>query len=113
MGFFSNAKDRMLEGVALSYLNGNIIGPYGRATSLRLDSDARNIQIELELKGETAPVHIEVIGYELTQEGEKYYASAKEIRTSREWLTAVAKDRLSNRRHEIPAHAGRMLMQAL
>jgi hypothetical protein len=113
MGVFSNAKDRLIEGMALAYLNSSVLAPYGRATSLRIDSSAKTLRLDLELKGENAPVQIEILDYELANEGERYFAKAREIRTSREWLTALANDRLRNQTFEIPPQAGAMLMRCL
>ena len=113
MGIFSNAKDRVVEQAALSYLNGTLLAPYGRATTLRLDSGAKTIKLEVELKGETAPLQIEITDYEISQDGDRYFAIVKAIRTSREWLTALVENQLRDRRFELPAKAGRLLMQAL
>lgn len=113
MGVFSNAKDRMMEGMALSYLNSSLLQPYGRATALRLDTSEKTIHLELELKGETSPVQIDILNYDLREEGGKYFASASDIRTSREWLTKLAQDRVRGQRFEIPAQAGSMLVRCL
>jgi len=113
VGTFSRAKDRLLESVALSYLNSKWLAPYGQATSLHVDSTAKTIEIEVELKGETGPVQIKIIDYEISRDGDQYFAVVKKVRTSREWLTVLAKERLCNCRFELPAQAGRMLMLAL
>ena len=113
MGVFSKAKDRVLEKMALKYLNTRLLEPYGQATCLRIDSAEKSIQIEVELKGETEPVQIELSNYEVHKDGTRYFAMVKEIRTSREWLTALARDRLCNSRFELPAQVARLLIVAL
>jgi hypothetical protein len=113
MGILSSARDRLVESAALAYLNGTVLAPYGRATNLRIDSTAKSLAIEVELKGETTPVQIEITDYELVKEGERYFARIKGARTSRDWLTALAQDHLLNRRFEVPAQAGSILMKAL
>ncbi|HEX5221516.1 MAG TPA: hypothetical protein VFZ59_18275 [Verrucomicrobiae bacterium] len=113
MGILSSAKDRVLEQLATAYLNGNLLGPYGRATSLRIDSTAKTLCIEAELKGEAVPLKIEVIDYEIRQDGERYFARVKEIRTSREWLTTLAMEHLRNVPFELPAQVGGLLARAL
>ena len=113
MGILSSAKDRVLEQMALAYLNGNLLAPYGRATSLRIDSTAKTICIEAELKGEVSPVKIEITDYEIKQEGDRYFAKVRGIRTSREWLTTLAMKHLRNVRFELPAHVGGLLARAL
>jgi hypothetical protein len=113
MGAFSNIKDRMTEQAALMYLNGNVLSAYGHATYLRINSAERTLSIEVELKGESAPVHVDIAGYDISQDGDRYFIDVKEVRTSREWLTAAAKDRFSKGPLEVPASAGRRLMQLL
>ena len=113
MGIFASAKDRIVEQTALSYLNNSLLAPYGHATNLRVDSTAKTLSIEVELKGEVAPVRIEILDYDLAKQEDRYFISAAEIRTSREWLTRVAKDFLVKRRFELPSETGAMLMRAL
>lgn len=113
MGILSSAKDRLVERTALSYLNGTLLAPYGRATNLRIDSSAKTLSLEVELKGESEPLEIEITDYELTKEGDRYFAMVKGVRTSRAWLTALATDHFLNRRFEVPAQAGSMLTKVL
>lgn len=113
MGILSTAKDRVLEQMALAYLNGNLLAPYGRATSLRINSSAKTICIEAELKGESSPVRIEVNDYEIKQEGSRYLARVKGVSTSREWLTTLAMKHLRNVPFELPAQVGALLARAL
>lgn len=113
MGLFSNAKDRVIEYAALSWLNTKLLAPYGRATSLEIDSAQRTLRIHLELKGESAPVELEITEYEIAQAQGRYFAVVKGVRTSREWLTALAQDQLCNRRFELGTNAGRLLMKLM
>ena len=113
MGILSSAKDRVIEQVALTYLNANLLAPYGRATSLRIDSTAKTIRIEAELKGEASPLKIDITNYDIKREGERYVARVKGIRTSREWLTVLATKRLCNVPFELPAQVGSLLARAL
>jgi hypothetical protein len=113
MSLFSKTKDWIIEKAALHYVNTKLLAPYGQATTLHIDSTARNATIDVELKGETLPVRVELIGFEITQEGDRYFATAGEIRTSREWLTELARAQIGNSRFEIPADVGRKLKLAL
>ena len=113
MGIFSNAKDRMLEQMALSYLNTKLLEPYGRATLLRINTVEKSVHVEVELKGETTPVSVELTEYDLTKKGERYFVMVKEIQTSREWLTTLARQRVCNSPFELPPQVGRTLMMAL
>ena len=113
MGMLSSAKDRIIEKFALAHLNGTLLAPYGRATSVRIDSTARTLSIEAQLNGEPAPLRIEIAGYEISKEGSRYFAKVQDIRTSREWLSVLAANRLRNVPFELPSRVGRLLMRAL
>lgn len=113
MGILSSAKDRLIETGAMAYLNNKLLAPYGKATSLRLDSTAKRITIEVELKGETSPLEVEVLDYEITEENERFFVKAKKIRTSREWLTTLASEKLCDVRFEVPAQVGSLLVRTL
>jgi hypothetical protein len=113
VSIFSNVKDRIVERAALSYLNSRILAPYGRVTRLCIDSSAKTVRAEVELNGETAPIEAELSSYEITREGERYFATVKDIQTSREWLTALARERLCRNRLELPPDLGRLLVGAL
>jgi hypothetical protein len=113
MSIFANAKDRLMEQSALSYLNSRVLIPFGRATSLRIDSKAKSISIELELKGETVPVKIDINNYEIFNEGERYFILVRHASTSREWLSALAGAQVCGRRFELPAQAGSWLSRIL
>lgn len=113
MGILSNTKDRVVERVALAYLNGTLLTPYGRATQMRIDSTTKTISISVALKGETTPLEIEITDYQIRQEGARYFAKVKGIRTSREWLTMLAAERLCHVPVELPAQVGRLLTHAL
>ena len=113
MGILSAAKDRVVEQIALAYLNGNLLAPYGRATSLRINSSAKTLCIEAELKGESVPVRIEITDYEIKRDGARYFARVKGVHTSREWLTTLAMKHLRNVPFELPAQVGGLLARAL
>lgn len=113
MNIFGRAKDRMLEQMALAYLNGQLLAPYGRATQLHLDSQKKTITIEIELKGESSPITVELTDYELSKEGERYFAEVKGVRTSRAWLTALAENKLANVKFPLPSRLGSLLARTL
>lgn len=113
MSIFANAKDRLVEQAALSYLNSQLLAPFGRATRLRIDSVAKSLAIELDLKGEAVPVNIEIQDYEISETQGRYFLLVRNARTSREWLTALAEKQFCGQRIEIPEQAGRWLTQML
>lgn len=96
------AKDWLVEKAAVAMLNQSILKPYGGLTRLKLDTARRCIAAELQLKGEALPVTIEVREYELVEKDDGPYFVIKAISTSREWLTALARDLAVERMFPIP-----------
>ena len=96
------AKDWLVEKAGMAVLNQAVLKPYGSITRLKLDTTARTIEAELELKGETTPLRLHVQEYELRQEGNRAFVVIKSIETSREWLTTLARDFAVDRPFELP-----------
>src|SRR4051812_3100790 len=105
MGFFSDSKDRIVESMVLPMLNNSLLAPYGKATSLRLNSDEKSAAVTLDLKGETQPVDIEVTRYELIREADDLYLVLHGLTSSREWLTTLAREHLVGKKFKLPAQA--------
>src|SRR5687768_1093395 len=96
------AKDWLIEKTAVAMLNQSVLKPYGALTQLKLDTGKRSIDAELELKGETQPVRIQVHEYELLEANGAAYLVIKRISTSRDWLTRLAQDFAVDRKFELP-----------
>jgi len=96
------AKDWLIEKTAVAMLNQSVLKPYGTLARMKLDTAARSIDAELELKGETQRVRIQVNEYELLEESGRSFFVIKSILTSREWLTALARDFAVGRKFEVP-----------
>ena len=96
------AKDWLVEKAAVAMLNQSVLKPYGALTRLKLDTANRTIEGELELKGETQAVKINVHAYELIEEDGGPYLVIKGMSTSREWMTTLARDFAVGRKIRIP-----------
>lgn len=90
MSFIAQLKDRLVESLALPLLNQSILKPYGKATSLRVDSTNKTAQVVVQLKGENESLQIDLKHYELLKEGDRFFVRIKKIHTSRDWLTVLA-----------------------
>lgn len=113
MGFFSDSKDRMVEAVALPMLNNAWLKPIGQATSLKLDSSNKTAEIVLELKGENTPLQLDVQDYEILREPGGTFIIIKAVSTSREWMTALARQYLVGRRLPVPPEAAGVIARFL
>lgn len=100
---FNPAKDFAIE-VAVKLWFNQTHERYGQMTTIQIDSTAKRIHVALELKGETAPLLIEVKSYELTTAAGETVLKLGEIETSREWLNALLEDFLKpeDRRFKMP-----------
>ncbi len=107
------AKDWLVEKAGMAVLNQAVLKPYGSITSLKLDTTARTIEAELDLKGETMPLRLHVREYELRQEGARAFVVLKSIETSREWLTTLASDFVVDKPFELPDSVKKFLPMIL
>jgi hypothetical protein len=75
---------------------------FGAMTTLQIDSANKKATLDLELKGETQPLHVTIDRYELTTIGEKTFLEIKELTTSREWINVLAGKFLKGKKIEAP-----------
>ena len=113
MGFFSDAKDRLVESAALPVLNNAWLKPFGRATSLKIDSTNKTAEICMELNGEQTPITINIQDYELLRESNGTFIVIKALTASREWMTAMAREFLVGRRLAVPPEHTAMISRFL
>lgn len=101
----NSAKDRLLASGARARLN-KLIERYGSLLDLQLNTIDRSLSLTLQLKGEQTPVEIHLHEYTLwTLDGKSVLLiDGRKIETSREWLTALIRDRVGEKRLDVPDH---------
>ena len=99
----NNAKDRLLATGAKAHVN-KLIERYGTLVDLQLNTVYRSLSLTLLLKGEGTPIEIRVHEYTLlTTDGKSVLViDGTKVDTSREWLTALIRDRVVEKRLVIP-----------
>lgn len=102
MGLLQLAKDWLVESAARPLLNKSILLPYGTMTTLKLDSQNKSMSLDLELKGEPAPIHIEIPRYTLVEQDGKTYLEMPQILTSREWMNVLLQQHFAPVRLAVP-----------
>ena len=77
---------------------------YGQMTNIQIDSTAKTLHVELELKGESTSLKIDVASYQLSTESGETFIELGEIKTSREWINQLISDYLSpeKKRFKVP-----------
>lgn len=107
------AKDWLVERAGMAMLNQAVLRPYGTLTQLTLDTAARTVEAELDLKGETQPVRVHVREFEIREQDGRAFVVIKDIHTSREWLTRLAHDFAVNKEFELPESVKKFLPMIL
>ncbi len=101
-------KAGVVEAGAKSYINQKIQG-FGEVTSLQIDPNAKTIFLEASLKGESSPVVVKVLQYEVISSPDGAYLVLKRFETSREWITAVLNQYVTEQRLPLPASVQKLL----
>ena len=101
--FLNPAKDFTLEVAARLWFN-QTHERYGQMTNIQIDSTAKSIHVELELKGDPTPLKIAVASYQLSTESGETFIQLGEIKTSREWINHLIGDFLppGKKRFKVP-----------
>lgn len=89
--FLSPAKDHLMGGAVRLWFN-QTQKRYGNMTTIQIDSTAKTIHMELELRGEASPVQIDLVNYKLTTDAGETFIELGEIQTSREWINHLITD---------------------
>ena len=93
--------EKIVNWTAREYFN-HRLNSFGTMTTLHIDSVKRRAAVDLELKGETQPLHITIDRYEVTKASGKTFIEIQEITTSREWLTLLAQQMVKGKKFEVP-----------
>ncbi len=97
-----------VEAGAKAYINQKIQN-FGEVTSLQIDPLAKTILLEASLKGETTPVLVKVIQYEVISTPEAAHLVLKRFDASREWIGAVLNEYVAGQKFTIPASIQKVL----
>ena len=111
-GVLSHAKDAGAS-VAIEHLLAKRLEPYGELKGLKLNSRERSIEVEVFLKGETEPLRVEVLEYELQMGPDQDYLVVKRVVASREWVTTLLNDFVVGRRQPLPHQHSKLVRLVL
>ena len=109
---FNMAKDIAFSATGKNLLNRKL-DKFGEITHLEFDSNKDEIELEVVLKGETAPLKVILKGYTLTEVEGKHYIRIQNIRTSREWLNHVVEDYVHGKEFKVPKKYVRLIRKVL
>ena len=89
------------------------LADYGEVLDFRISSADRNAELHVLLKGEKEPLTVRIEKYELSSVGDEDFIIVKAAHTSREWVDAVLRNFLIDKRHKIPAQYASMAKMVL
>ncbi len=101
MSLFSALKDKAFQATAKAFLNQKIAS-FGTITDLNIDTAAKALRFEVQLKGEPTAISISVGRYELSRENQRPMVAVQQVSASREWITTALNEYVVGRRFEIP-----------
>ena len=81
---------------------GYFLKNYGEVKTLNIDAKRKTIVLEITLKGEPELTRISIETYEFRRAENRASIVAKEVTTSKEWLTALLNDYLVDREIQLP-----------
>lgn len=111
-GAINQAKDAGAS-IAIEHLLARQLEPYGELKDLKLNSRERTIHLEVLLKGETLPLGVDVLEYELQTAADQDFIVVKRVVASREWVTELLRNFLVGRRQPIPHQHSKMVRLVL
>jgi len=105
---FPSLKETALQ-VALKALINQEIEEFGVVTELDIDTNKKTMRVELDLKGETSPILINVASYALSEKNGATHLALENVIASREWIAAVLNKYVVGRAFQLP-RAAKMLL---
>jgi len=101
-------QDSALESAARLYLNQEVRS-FGKISQLSIDRKQRKLFVQVELKGETSPVSVNVDRYELTEKEGSTFVTIHDVTASREWIGLALQKYVTGRQFRLPPAARQLL----
>ncbi|CAA6814140.1 MAG: Unknown protein [uncultured Sulfurovum sp.] len=109
---FNIAKDIAFSTTAKRLLNRKL-SKFGELSHLDFNSNKDAIELELLLKGETAPLQIRIKGYTVEEIEGQNYLTIQNIQTSREWMNEVVQSYVNEKKFKISKKQVRLIRRVL
>lgn len=106
-GAISQVKDSGASTAIQSWL-ARELADYGEVLDFRISSADRNAELHVLLKGEKEPLTVTIEKYEISSAGSEDFIIVKGAHASREWVNAVLRKFLIDKKHKIPAQYSSM-----
>ncbi len=88
LNIFKQGKDFLIGQAMLNWFN-TVKKHIGHMTTIKIDTENKSIELELELKGEAVPLRVHIENYRLTSTAGETFIELTDVTTSREWINAL------------------------
>lgn len=105
-------KDTLVSKGAEKVVN-TLLEDMGRVSGLSIDSKNKAIKLVVDLKGESQPVNINIMEYEIHEERSRNYITIHKLHASREWMNIAFDKYLKGKKIEIPDKYNFIIRQTL
>ena len=86
---------------------------YGEVLDFSINSGQRKAELHVLLKGEHERLTVRIEDYEITTHAHEDFIVVRRAHASREWVNAVLRNFVINKRHKIPAQYSSMAKMVL
>ena len=112
-GLFSKAKDQAINAMAKQIIGGKI-KRYAELQALRIDTTNHQILLRLKLAGESAPIEVEILRYDIRDTSDGGPALAVlEARADRVWLQNLLEDVVIGNEFPLPGQFAGLIRSLL
>jgi len=81
--------------------------------NLKVDSETKNIELEVMLKGEDKPLSLKISDYKIVRDNGATFIDISNVESNREWINLMFDSFFKNRQIEIPQQYAPLLDIAL
>ena len=89
------------------------LADYGEVLDFKISSADRRAELHVLLKGEKEALTVTIEKYELSSQGSEDFIIVRQAHTSREWVNAVLRKFLIDKKHKIPGQYSSMAKMVL
>lgn len=86
---------------------------YGEVIDFNINSGQRKAELHVLLKGERERLTVNIEDYEISTEGQESFIVVRRAHASREWVNAVLRNFVINKKHKIPDQYSSMARMVL
>lgn len=113
MGFFTKSIKGPIVSKVLKVLLEKLISGFGTVSDFSVDSTTKQIVAVLQLRGESLPLTIDILKYEVESVNGESHLIIRELKSSKEWLDIALNKYIASLQIAIPKEYELIIKQSL